>query len=200
MIAFDEAWTFLKAKKPFRMKRPEMLHETTGIMDELARREWNRGDKGKDEFGFFTGPGQEQDQSTLEELGNVDYRRDKDDTENISDKTFRSTRPEMEERLLAIQTELARRGKPSIGEKFRDVHSDEGIADDGSTMWQESPSLAESMLAENRDLVDESAEEGKDVHEYLRDNRVQQDQLNDYSDKNKKWFENLMGIRDYNPQ
>ena len=181
MSAFNQAWSFLKhAEKPFRMKRPEMVDESTVIMDELARREWNRGNKGKDEFGFFTGPGQEQEKPDVEEYGRIEHGKDVD-TENISDETFRSTRPAMEERLLAIQTELARRGRPAIGEKFRDTYSDEGIADDGSTMWEENPSLAQSMLAENKNLVDEMGEEGKDLHEFLLENP--------------EWFEALHGVK-----
>ena len=195
MTAFDEAWAFLKAEKPFRMKRPEMVDESTGIMDELARREWNRGDKGKDEFGDF-GPevayhipsldDEEGDQPVMSPAhvdfeGRIEHGDPMENMDHISDETFRSTRPEMEERLLAIQTELARRGRPAIGEKFRDTHEMSENEHDGSTMWEESPSLAQSMLAENKNLVDEMGEEGKDLHEFLLENP--------------EWFEALHGVK-----
>lgn len=152
------------AKEAGRMKRPEMVDETTGIMDELARREWNRGDKGSDEFGDFA------PDSTEMSLGvdghpirlgtsgggwGFEHGAD-DDTEHISDDTFRMKRPEMEDRLTELNEELARREKPLIGDKFRDRHRDEGTADDGSTMWNPEPTLGN--ISENTDLSDKIAD------------------------------------------
>jgi len=170
--AFDKAWSFLKAEDTFRMKRPDMHAEARGIMDELARREWNKGDKGKDEFGDFGpevasqfGDGEELMSPALVDFeGRIEHGED-EETENITPEMFRMKRPEMEERLLALQTELARRGRPLIGDKFTDTHSDEeGIADDGSTMWIEEPGLADGWLAENKNLVDEMGDKARGLN------------------------------------
>jgi len=164
MRAFEQAWAFLKAEDPFRMKRPEMVLESTGIMDELARREWNRGDKGKDEFGAFTGAAMDEEEgSALDEYGGIDFRSDDLDTENISDETFRSKRPEMESRLTELNEELQRRGRPLIGEKVRDRFEDYGTADDGSTMWAEHD-VGHGQISENLDLLDAIADKVRDSH------------------------------------
>ena len=162
MQAFDIAWSFLKADDPFRMKRPDMHAETRGIMDELARREWNKGDKGKDEFGYTTAAS--LGMSALDDYGRINYGED-DDTQNITPDMFRMTRPEMEERLLALQTELARRGRPLVGEKFRDLYEFEGKSPvTGKNMFymdEDGEELAGSQLAENMNLVDAMGEKAR---------------------------------------
>ncbi len=174
MSAFDLAWTLLK-QNPFSMKRPDMVEEARGIMDELARREFNRGDNAKDEFGIHSKDASPSGLSTLEEFGRINYGED-DDSQNITPEMFRMKRPEMEKRLLALQTELARRGRPLVGEKFRDLYEFEGK--DPATgknrfyMDEGGEELAGSQLAENMNLVDAMGDKARTNQEHERNLRA----------------------------
>jgi hypothetical protein len=154
MSAFDLAWTLLK-QNPFSMKRPDMVEEARGIMDELARREFNRGDDAKD-------------------FGRINYGED-DDSQNITPDMVRMKRPEMEKRLLALQTELARRGRPLVGEKFRDLfesEQDPATGKDRFYMDESGEQLAGSQLAENMNLVDAMGDKARANQEHERNLRA----------------------------
>lgn len=190
MSAFDRAWVFLKAEDASRMKRPDMLAEARGIMDELARREWNRGDKGKDEFGYTTAASLEGT-SALDDYGRINFEED-EDTEHITPDMFRMTRPEMEERLLALQTELARRGRPLVGEKFTDLfesEQDPATGKDRFYMDESGEQLVGSKIAENMDLVDAMGDRARtnEEHKGQRENQALLDRLNEfeYDDANR---------------
>ena len=99
MSAFDMAWEFLKADAPdpFRMKRKEMEDEVSSMRDEQVRRDLNVGTR------RFPSP-------------YFDLPKIEGDNEQYPKQQFRMTRPEMDERLAALEAEIARRGRAPLTE------------------------------------------------------------------------------------
>tara|TARA_A100001201_G_scaffold62311_2_gene59207 strand:+ start:539 stop:922 length:384 start_codon:yes stop_codon:yes gene_type:complete len=110
MSAFDMAWEFLKADAPdpFRMKRKEMEDEVGSMRDEQVRRDLN-------ESRFVAAK-----RNPLR----IGLPKIQGDNEEYPQQQFRMTRPEMDERLAALEAEIARRGRAPLTETGKLLEGD----------------------------------------------------------------------------
>ena len=110
MSAFDIAWGFLKADAPdpFRMKRKEMQGEVDSMRDEQVRRDLNEGI-----YHFQDGTTKKFPRPFV---SGFNLPKIEGDNEEYPKQQFRMTRPEMDERLAALEAEIARRGRAPLTE------------------------------------------------------------------------------------